>query len=105
MDGVNQSDASQTILDTTTTGVDVSKDSFHVIGTSCAGKPRFRRKVKRQKRSEFFANYLPCLISMGACLASHHLVRKLAFRVQCLLAWSVFGPKTAMKSGSPRSDQ
>jgi len=31
-------------MDITTLGIDVSKNSFHVIGTDRAGKPLFRQK-------------------------------------------------------------
>lgn len=63
-------------MDITTLGIDVSKNSFHVIGTNRAGKPLFRQKFTRQKLSEFVANHPPCLIGMEACPGSQHLARK-----------------------------
>lgn len=63
-------------MDITTLGIDVSKNSFHVIGTNRAGKPHFRQKFTRTKLSEFVADHPPCLIGMGACPGSQHLARK-----------------------------
>lgn len=63
-------------MDITTLGIDVSKNSFHVIGTNRAGKPIFRQKFTRTKLSEFVANHPPCLIGMEACPGSQHLARK-----------------------------
>jgi hypothetical protein len=76
MEGVNQSNARQTTMDITTLGIDVSKNSFHVIGTNRAGKPIFRQKFTRAKLAEFAANHPPCLIGMEACPGSQHLARK-----------------------------
>lgn len=63
-------------MDITTLGIDVSKNSFHVIGANRAGKPVFRQKFTRQKLTEFIANHPPCLIGMEACPGSQHFARK-----------------------------
>lgn len=63
-------------MDITTLGIDVSKNSFHVVGANRAGKPLFREKFTRQMLAEFIANHPPCLIGMEACPGSQHLARK-----------------------------
>ena len=77
-------------MDMKTSGIDVSKNIFHVIGTHRAGKPLFKYKFTRQKLSEFGAKHPLCLIDMEACAASQHLARKLyvrtAVRSQAMVA-------------------
>ena len=63
-------------MDITTLGIDVSKNTFHIVGTNRAGKPLYREKFTRQKLAEFVANHPPCLIGMEACAGSQHLARK-----------------------------
>ena len=66
-------------MDITTLGIDVSKNSFHVIGANRAGKPVFRQKFTRQKLTEFIANHPPCAAHKGtfvsrknaSCLCRH----------------------------------
>jgi len=63
-------------MDITTLGIDVGKNTFHVIGTNRAGKSQLRQKFTRQKLAEFVAKHPPCLIGMEACPGSQHLARK-----------------------------
>jgi transposase len=47
-------------------GIDIGKNSFHVIGQDKRGAAEAR-----------LANLPPCLIGMEACVGAHHLSRKL----------------------------
>lgn len=58
-----------------TVGIDVGKNSFHLVGTNRAGKPQIKHRFSRQKLSEFIAKHPPCLIGMEACPGSQHLAR------------------------------
>ena len=66
-------------------GIDIGKNSFHVVGHDERGAVVLRQKwsrgqVERQKWSRGqvearFANMPPCLIGVEACVGAHHLRR------------------------------
>lgn len=61
----------------TTIGIDIGKNSFHLIGLDAAGNIVLRRKLSRSQVVERLANLPPCLIGMEACVGAHHLSRRL----------------------------
>ncbi len=61
----------------TTIGIDIGKNSFHVIGLDGEGSIVLRQKLSRSQVSVRFANLPPCLIGMEACVGAHHLSRRL----------------------------
>ena len=58
-------------------GIDIGKNSFHVIGLDQRGAIVLRQKWSRGQVEVRFANMPPCLIGMEACVGAHHLSRKL----------------------------
>ena len=62
---------------TTIIGLDIAKSSFQVHGIAASGRPTLRRKLRRGKVLEFFANLPVCLIGMEACGGAHHWAREL----------------------------
>src|SRR3954451_15878857 len=58
-------------------GIDIGKNSFHVIGLDDRGAIVLRQKWSRGQVEARFANMPPCLIGMEACVGAHHLSRKL----------------------------
>jgi hypothetical protein len=58
-------------------GIDIGKNSFHVIGLDKRGAIVLRQKCSRGQVEARFANMPPCLIGMEACVGAHHLSRKL----------------------------
>jgi transposase len=58
-------------------GIDIGKNSFHVVGLNHRGAIVLRQKWSRGQVEARFANVLPCLIGMEACVGAHHLSRKL----------------------------
>jgi transposase len=58
-------------------GVDIGKNSFHVVGLDQRGAIVLRQKWSRGQVESRFANMPPCLIGMEACVGAHHLSRKL----------------------------
>jgi transposase len=58
-------------------GIDIGKNSFHVIGLDDRGSIVLRQKWSRGQVEARFANMPPCLIGMEACVGAHHLSRKL----------------------------
>jgi transposase len=58
-------------------GIDIGKNSFHIIGQNQRGAIVLRQKWSRGQVEARFANLPPCLIGMEACVGAHHLSRKL----------------------------
>jgi hypothetical protein len=58
-------------------GVDIGKNSFHVVGLDDRGAIVLRQKWSRSQVEARFANMPPYLIGMEACVGAHHLSRKL----------------------------
>ena len=58
-------------------GIDIGKNSFHIVGHDERGAIVLRQKWSRGQVEARFANIPPCLIGMEACVGAHHLSRKL----------------------------
>ena len=58
-------------------GIDIGKNSFHVVGHDERGAIVLRQKWSRGQVEARLANMPPCLIGMEACVGAHHLSRKL----------------------------
>lgn len=58
-------------------GIDIGKNSFHVVGLDKRGVIVLRQRWSRRQVETRLANMPPCLIGMEACCGAHHLSRKL----------------------------
>jgi len=58
-------------------GIDIGKNSFHVVGHDERGAIVLRQKWSRGQVEARFANMPPYLIGMEARVGAHHLNRKL----------------------------
>src|SRR5215210_8177791 len=58
-------------------GIDIGKNSFHVVGHDSRGAIILRQKWSRGQIEARLANMPPCLVGMEACVGAHHLARKL----------------------------
>jgi transposase len=58
-------------------GIDIGKNSFHLVGLDDRGALVLRQKWSRGQVEARLANMPPCLIGMEACVGAHHLSRKL----------------------------
>jgi transposase len=58
-------------------GIDIGKNSFHVVGLDGDGALVLRQKWSRGQVEARLANMSPCLTGMEACVGAHHLSRKL----------------------------
>jgi transposase len=58
-------------------GIDIGKNSFHVVGHDKRGAITLRQKWSRGQVEGRLVNVPPCLIGMEACVGAHHLSRKL----------------------------
>src|SRR5919205_2480339 len=62
----------------TVVGIDIGKNSFHVVGLDRRGAIVLRQRWSRGQVEARFANMPPCLVGMEACVGAHHLSRKLS---------------------------
>jgi transposase len=69
--------SNKSIATIATMGIDIGKNSFHVIGLDRHGAIVLRQKWSRGQVDARLANMSPCLIGMEACVGAHHLSRKL----------------------------
>jgi transposase len=60
-----------------TIGIDIGKNTFHLIGLDEKGAIVLRQKLSRSQVHARLANIAPCLIGMEACVGAHHLSRQL----------------------------
>jgi transposase len=58
-------------------GIDIGKNTFHLVGLNERGAIILRRKLSRGQLQARLANLPPCLIGMEACVGAHHLSRRL----------------------------
>jgi hypothetical protein len=58
-------------------GIDIGKNSCHVVGLNDRGAIALRQRWSRGQVETRPANIPPCLIGMEACVGAHHLSRRL----------------------------
>ena len=63
-----------------TVGIDLAKQTFHLVGTDAKGKIVWRKKLSRKALMPFMAQLPPALIGMEACGGAHYWARQ--FRQQ-----------------------
>src|SRR4029078_11581659 len=59
------------------TGIDIGKNSFHIVGLDARGSIVLRQRWSRAQLEARFAIMPPCLSGMEACVGAHHLSRRL----------------------------
>lgn len=59
-------------------GIDLGKNTFHLIGMDARGKIVLRRKIARGQLQSCLANVPACLVGLEACTGAHHVGRQLA---------------------------
>src|SRR5215813_11573866 len=61
----------------TTIGLDIGKNTFHLIGFDQRGAIALQLKLSRAQLERRLTNVPPCLIGMEACSGAHHIGREL----------------------------
>jgi transposase len=69
-----------TILAVATVGIDMGKNTVHMIGLDSRGAIVLREKVSRGRISSRLANLPPCLIGIEAGMATHELGKDVQIR-------------------------
>src|SRR5262245_32666817 len=58
-------------------GIDIGKNTFHLVGLNARGAIILRRKLSRGQLEARLADLPTCLSGMEACVGAHHLSRRL----------------------------
>jgi transposase len=58
-------------------GIDIGKNSFHIVGLDKRGAIVLRQRWSRGQVESRLANIAPCRVGMEASVGAHHLSRKL----------------------------
>ena len=66
-----------TVQTVTTIGIDMGKNTLHMIGLDSRGAIVLREKVSRGRIILRLANLPPCLIGIEAGMATHYVAREL----------------------------
>ena len=76
-------------------GIDIGKNSFHIVGLNNPGAIMLRQKWSRGQVEARFANLPPCLIGMVACVGAHHPLARArpSLRDVIFAAWLGLVPK------------
>jgi transposase len=61
----------------TTIGIDIGKNTFHLVGLDQRGNIILQLKTSREQLERRLANVPRCLIGMEACSGAHHIGRQL----------------------------
>ena len=56
-----------------TIGIDIGKNTFHLVGLDQRGNIVLQLKTSRQQLERRLANVPRCLIGMEACSGAHHI--------------------------------
>lgn len=70
-------------------GVDIGKDTFHLVGFDHAGQRVLRKKIKRLALKSVFEELPRCVVGMQACMSAHfvsRMLRKLRFEPRIIPA-------------------
>ncbi len=60
-----------------TIGIDIGKNTFHLVGLDQRGAIVLQLKSSREQLERRLANLPRCLIGMEACSGSHHIARQI----------------------------
>ena len=58
-------------------GIDIGKNSFHIVGLDERGAIVLRQKWSRGQVEARFANMPPCLVGMEACVGPQAVIRSM----------------------------
>ena len=58
-------------------GIDIGKDTFHLVGFDDDGELVLRKKIKRLALNQTFEDLPRCIVGMEACLSAHFVSRAL----------------------------
>ena len=82
-------------------GIDIGKNSFHVVGHDARGAIMLRQKWSRGQVEARFANMPPRLVGMEACVGAHHLSRKLRALGHLMAGLDSFAMLARMRARRP----
>lgn len=67
---MSRQSASSTVA---TIGIDIGKNTFHLVGLDQRGNIVFQLKTSREQLGRRLANVPRCLVGLEACSGAHHI--------------------------------
>ena len=70
-------------------GIDIGKDTFHIVGFDCAGQRVLRKQIRRLALVARFEKLPRCVVGLEACLSAHfgsRTLRKMGFQPRIIPA-------------------
>jgi hypothetical protein len=77
-----------TVHAVTTIGIDMGKNTLHMIGLDSRGAIVLREKISRGRITSRLANPPPCLIGIEAGMATHYVARELTALGHDVITWT-----------------
>jgi transposase len=65
------------LADLSVVGIDIGKDTFHLVGFDISGRRVLRLKIRRLAMPQVFEKLPRCVVGMEACLSAHFVSRTL----------------------------
>ena len=63
-------------------GIDIGKDTFHIVGFNHEGQRVLRKQIKRLALVTTFEKLQRCIVGMEACLSAHFVSRTLSYSLK-----------------------
>lgn len=79
----------ENLADLSVVGIDIGKDTFHLVGFDSASGRVLRLKIKRLALPQIFEKLPRCIVGMEACLSAHFVsraMRRLGFEPRIIPA-------------------
>lgn len=68
----------ETVMQITTVGLDLAKNTFHLVGLDAQGREAVKRQMSRAQVLRYFANLPRCTVGMEACAGAHYFAREIS---------------------------
>ena len=68
----------------TTIGLDLAKNTFHVVGLNQANTVVMKKKLRRNQVLDYFSRLSNCIVAMEACGGAHYFGRELEKQGHCV---------------------
>lgn len=67
----------ETVMHITTVGIDLAKNTFHLVGLDARGQEVMKKRLSRPQVLKHFVNLPRCRVGMEACAGAHYFAREL----------------------------
>lgn len=68
----------ETVMQITTVGLDLAKNTFHLVGFDAQGREAVKKQMSRAQILRYFVNLPRCTVGMEACAGAHYFAREIS---------------------------